>query len=105
MKGKNLIWSARTRSSTISCLKFSSENILSAMLLSWASKQSWKPTFVDLDTGQGSITIPEVPNGYIFWLHVLRSQQDALGFLASNVGRQWHYLFYTGRILFLRREQ
>ncbi|XXG51580.1 hypothetical protein AAC387_Pa03g0112 [Persea americana] len=77
----------RTRSSTISCLKFSSENILSAMLLSWASKQSWKPTFVDLDTGQGSITIPEVPNGYIFWLHVLRSQQDALGFLASNVGR------------------
>lgn len=28
------------------------------MLLSWAAKQGWKPTFVDLDIGQGSITIP-----------------------------------------------
>lgn len=28
------------------------------MLLSWACKQGWKPMFVDLDIGQGSITIP-----------------------------------------------
>lgn len=28
------------------------------MLLSWAAKQGWRPTFVDLDVGQGSITIP-----------------------------------------------
>ncbi|XP_068650082.1 protein CLP1 homolog [Aristolochia californica] len=31
---------------------------LSKMLLSWAAKQNWKPTYVDLDIGQGSITIP-----------------------------------------------
>ncbi|CAA6672592.1 unnamed protein product [Spirodela intermedia] len=31
---------------------------LCKMLLSWACKPSWKPTFVDLDIGQGSITIP-----------------------------------------------
>lgn len=36
----------------------SGKSSLSKMLLSWASKQSWKPTFVDLDIGQGSITIP-----------------------------------------------
>eukprot|EP00268_Persea_americana_P017423 TRINITY_DN1838_c0_g2_i5.p1 TRINITY_DN1838_c0_g2~~TRINITY_DN1838_c0_g2_i5.p1 ORF type:complete len:244 (-),score=44.96 TRINITY_DN1838_c0_g2_i5:1603-2334(-) len=36
----------------------SGKSSLSMMLLSWASKQSWKPTFVDLDIGQGSITIP-----------------------------------------------
>jgi hypothetical protein len=28
------------------------------MLLSWAAKLGWKPTYVDLDIGQGSITIP-----------------------------------------------
>ncbi|XP_077248479.1 CLP-similar protein 3 [Tasmannia lanceolata] len=36
----------------------SGKSSLSRMLLSWASKQSWKPTFVDLDIGQGSITLP-----------------------------------------------
>ncbi|XP_073020906.1 protein CLP1 homolog [Primulina huaijiensis] len=36
----------------------SGKSTLSRMLLSWAAKQGWKPTFVDLDTGQGSITIP-----------------------------------------------
>ncbi|KAA8548315.1 hypothetical protein F0562_004744 [Nyssa sinensis] len=36
----------------------SGKSTLSRMLLSWASKQGWKPTFVDLDIGQGSITIP-----------------------------------------------
>ncbi|CAN6470358.1 unnamed protein product [Victoria cruziana] len=36
----------------------SGKSTLSKMLLSWASKQGWKPTFVDLDVGQGSITIP-----------------------------------------------
>lgn len=34
------------------------KSTLSRMLLSWAVKQGWKPTFVDLDIGQGSITIP-----------------------------------------------
>lgn len=28
------------------------------MLLSWAAKDGWKPTFVDLNVGQSSITIP-----------------------------------------------
>ncbi|XP_020272637.1 protein CLP1 homolog [Asparagus officinalis] len=36
----------------------SGKSSLCRMLLSWASKQGWKPTFVDLDIGQGSITIP-----------------------------------------------
>ncbi|KAK9272027.1 hypothetical protein L1049_002396 [Liquidambar formosana] len=36
----------------------SGKSTLSKMLLSWAAKQGWKPTFVDLDIGQGSITIP-----------------------------------------------
>ncbi|XP_058107960.1 protein CLP1 homolog [Magnolia sinica] len=36
----------------------SGKSSLAKMLLSWASKQSWKPTFVDLDIGQGSITVP-----------------------------------------------
>ncbi|XP_020082571.1 protein CLP1 homolog [Ananas comosus] len=36
----------------------SGKSTLCRMLLSWASKQGWKPTFVDLDIGQGSITIP-----------------------------------------------
>ncbi|XP_022134389.1 protein CLP1 homolog [Momordica charantia] len=36
----------------------SGKSTLSRMLLSWAAKQGWKPTFVDLDIGQGSITIP-----------------------------------------------
>ncbi|KAJ4700906.1 Protein CLP1-like [Melia azedarach] len=36
----------------------SGKSTLSRMLLSWAVKQGWKPTFVDLDVGQGSITIP-----------------------------------------------
>ncbi|XP_026422959.1 protein CLP1 homolog isoform X2 [Papaver somniferum] len=36
----------------------SGKSALSRMLLSWAAKQGWKPTFVDLDIGQGAITIP-----------------------------------------------
>lgn len=28
------------------------------MLLNWAVKDGWKPTFVDLNIGQSSITIP-----------------------------------------------
>ncbi|KAK3004313.1 hypothetical protein RJ639_018864 [Escallonia herrerae] len=36
----------------------SGKSTLSRMLLSWAAKQGWKPTYVDLDVGQGSITIP-----------------------------------------------
>lgn len=36
----------------------SGKSTLSRMLLSWAAKLGWKPTFVDLDVGQGSITIP-----------------------------------------------
>ncbi|KAG9451736.1 hypothetical protein H6P81_004640 [Aristolochia fimbriata] len=36
----------------------SGKSSLSRMLLSWAAKQNWKPTFVDLDIGQGSITTP-----------------------------------------------
>ncbi|KAL5141225.1 Protein CLP1 [Glycine soja] len=37
----------------------SGKSTLSRMLLSRAVKQGWKPTFVDLDIGQGSITIPK----------------------------------------------
>ncbi|KAM7268876.1 hypothetical protein ACFE04_011042 [Oxalis oulophora] len=36
----------------------SGKSTLARMLLSWAAKQGWKPSFVDLDIGQGSITIP-----------------------------------------------
>lgn len=36
----------------------SGKSTLSKMLLSWAAKQGWKPTFVDLDIGQGAITLP-----------------------------------------------
>ncbi|QHO36400.1 uncharacterized protein DS421_9g283530 [Arachis hypogaea] len=36
----------------------SGKSTLSWMLLSWAAKQGLKPTFIDLDIGQGSITIP-----------------------------------------------
>ncbi|KAH7651190.1 polyribonucleotide 5'-hydroxyl-kinase protein [Dioscorea alata] len=36
----------------------SGKSSLCKMLLSWACKQGWKPTFVDLDIGQGSISIP-----------------------------------------------
>ncbi|BAF08213.1 protein CLP1 homolog [Oryza sativa Japonica Group] len=36
----------------------SGKSTLCKMLLSWAAKQGWKPTYVDLDIGQGSITIP-----------------------------------------------
>ncbi|WOL08760.1 hypothetical protein Cni_G17513 [Canna indica] len=36
----------------------SGKSSLCRMLLSWACKQGWKPTYVDLDIGQGSITIP-----------------------------------------------
>ncbi|XP_010909089.1 protein CLP1 homolog [Elaeis guineensis] len=36
----------------------SGKSSLCRMLLSWGCKQGWKPTFVDLDIGQGSITIP-----------------------------------------------
>jgi polyribonucleotide 5'-hydroxyl-kinase len=28
------------------------------MLLGWAARLGWKPTYVDLDIGQGAITIP-----------------------------------------------
>jgi polyribonucleotide 5'-hydroxyl-kinase len=38
----------------------SGKSTLSRMLLSWAAKQGWKPTFVDLDIGQGSISIPGI---------------------------------------------
>ncbi|CAM8900596.1 unnamed protein product [Rhodiola kirilowii] len=36
----------------------SGKSTLTKMLLSWAAKQGWKPTYVDLDISQGSITIP-----------------------------------------------
>ncbi|MFS7948243.1 putative pre-mRNA cleavage complex subunit Clp1, P-loop containing nucleoside triphosphate hydrolase [Helianthus anomalus] len=36
----------------------SGKSTLSKTLVSWAAKQGWKPTFVDLDIGQGSITLP-----------------------------------------------
>ncbi|CAN6472579.1 unnamed protein product [Victoria cruziana] len=36
----------------------SGKTTLSKMLVNWAAKEGWKPTFVDLDIGQGSITIP-----------------------------------------------
>ncbi|URE28332.1 Pre-mRNA cleavage complex II protein Clp1 [Musa troglodytarum] len=36
----------------------SGKSSLCKMLLSWACKLGWKPTYVDLDIGQGSITIP-----------------------------------------------
>ncbi|XP_048230757.1 protein CLP1 homolog [Ricinus communis] len=36
----------------------SGKSTLSRMLVSWAAKQGWKPTFLDLDIGQGSITCP-----------------------------------------------
>ncbi|KAK1298731.1 hypothetical protein QJS10_CPB14g01393 [Acorus calamus] len=36
----------------------SGKSSLTKMLLSWACKRGWKPTFVDLDIGQGIITIP-----------------------------------------------
>lgn len=28
------------------------------MLLGWATREGWKPTYADLDIGQGSITVP-----------------------------------------------
>lgn len=28
------------------------------MLLGWAAREGWKPTYADLDIGQGSITVP-----------------------------------------------
>eukprot|EP00252_Welwitschia_mirabilis_P019916 TRINITY_DN4736_c0_g1_i1.p1 TRINITY_DN4736_c0_g1~~TRINITY_DN4736_c0_g1_i1.p1 ORF type:complete len:428 (+),score=77.87 TRINITY_DN4736_c0_g1_i1:83-1366(+) len=36
----------------------SGKSSLARMLLSWAARLSWKPTFVDLDLGQGIISIP-----------------------------------------------
>ncbi|KAL6888901.1 hypothetical protein ACP4OV_009927 [Aristida adscensionis] len=36
----------------------SGKSTLCKMLLSWGAKLGWKPTYVDLDIGQGSITIP-----------------------------------------------
>ena len=36
----------------------SGKSTLCKMLLSWTAKLGWKPTYVDLDIGQGSITIP-----------------------------------------------
>ncbi|XP_020592134.1 protein CLP1 homolog [Phalaenopsis equestris] len=36
----------------------SGKSSLCRMLLNWACKRNWKPTFVDLDISQGSITMP-----------------------------------------------
>jgi polyribonucleotide 5'-hydroxyl-kinase len=36
----------------------SGKTSLTKMLLGWAARQSWKPTYVELDIGQGAITIP-----------------------------------------------
>ncbi|KAK8930684.1 hypothetical protein KSP39_PZI016240 [Platanthera zijinensis] len=36
----------------------SGKTSLCRLLLNWACRRSWKPTFVDLDIGQGSISIP-----------------------------------------------
>lgn len=36
----------------------SGKSSLTRMLLGWSARQGWKPTFVDLDIGQGSVTIP-----------------------------------------------
>ncbi|BBN14284.1 polyribonucleotide 5'-hydroxyl-kinase [Marchantia polymorpha subsp. ruderalis] len=36
----------------------SGKSSLTRMLLGWAARKSWKPTYVELDIGQGSITIP-----------------------------------------------
>lgn len=36
----------------------SGKSTLAKMLLSWAAKDGCKPTFVDLNIGQSSITIP-----------------------------------------------
>ncbi|KAL3693584.1 hypothetical protein R1sor_007235 [Riccia sorocarpa] len=36
----------------------SGKSILTRMLLGWAARKSWKPTYVKLDIGQRSITIP-----------------------------------------------
>lgn len=36
----------------------SGKSTLAKMLLNWAVKDGWKPTFVDLNVGQSSITIP-----------------------------------------------
>ncbi|XP_010436831.1 PREDICTED: protein CLP1 homolog 5-like [Camelina sativa] len=36
----------------------SGKSTLAKMLLNWAAKDGWKPTFVDLNIGQSSITIP-----------------------------------------------
>lgn len=36
----------------------SGKSTLCRMLLSWAAKRGWKPTYVDLDIGQGSISLP-----------------------------------------------
>ncbi|KAH9567043.1 hypothetical protein CY35_03G009100 [Sphagnum magellanicum] len=36
----------------------SGKSSLARMLLGWAARLGWKPTYVDLDIGQGAITIP-----------------------------------------------
>jgi polyribonucleotide 5'-hydroxyl-kinase len=36
----------------------SGKSCLVRMLLGWATREGWKPTYADLDIGQGSITIP-----------------------------------------------
>lgn len=36
----------------------SGKSCLVRMLLGWAAREGWKPTYADLDIGQGSITIP-----------------------------------------------
>lgn len=36
----------------------SGKSSISKMLLGWASRQGWKPIFVELDVGQGAITVP-----------------------------------------------
>ncbi|KAL0696999.1 hypothetical protein Bca4012_064179 [Brassica carinata] len=36
----------------------SGKRTLTKMLINWAAKEAWKPTFVDLDVSQGSVSIP-----------------------------------------------
>ena len=36
----------------------SGKSCLVRMLLGWAAREGWKPTYADLDIGQGSITVP-----------------------------------------------
>ncbi|KAL1205430.1 CLP1-like protein 5 [Cardamine amara subsp. amara] len=57
--------------STDSC-----KSTLAKMLLSWAAKDGWKPTFVDLNVGQSSTTIP----GTISATSIQKPMDPILGF-------------------------